>query len=632
MNIIKDFYPFRLVFLYIIFILFSVPIYAEKPDKVPELSLRRVKVEIANVRYNPNRESKIIGRLRKNLLVKVIDTKNSWVKISLKGYYFRKNRANRPWGFIYKTLIEPTDIQAKKVLGISLVKIKYNRVNIRKNSNTKSKIIGKTRKSVILGVLKKEKNWITVIIPEIKNNKIRTGYIYAPLTEEYIPIREKKTTTFERSSNTVKITGSIAYDLTLYRDKSYIFKDEVRKLKDVEITVESGVKVNFENCLFISEDNLTIKGTVKNPIIINTIIKKDKKKYAEIRGDKILFENCIIDGNLRIIADTKKTILKIKNSKITGNIEIVSFKNIALKGNSIINSLKGLSFIKSKNIIVTDSLFLRNGTAIRLKDCKDIKIKFNTFYKNSLTLISNMEVELSDNFWYNESKEKIYGSFKTDKTIIIEPRLLYPSEMSPAQMYEHTLFPEEINMDDVIELELFFNRDMDINSQPILKIYSKKHKQYKKMNIYEQEWISSRSWFARVKLPKEIKSGNYKIIYSNINAIDRSVPKTLKAPEISVLKPAFIHIRTFIKNKKKNIILDFSGSKIFNIVLYRQSEENGYSLYKKWKYNKNLKRLTLPVEFKKNEKWVEFEAFVVNESNEILAKSKFIRVNPKYRR
>ncbi len=627
MYIKKNIFILKILIIIVIFN-FSIQLPADvNKNKAYSSFLNKVIVKIANVRYDPDLKSKIIGRLKENLLVEVIDITNDWAKISLKGFYYRKDRVNRPWGYIHKSLIKTTNMKSDKILGIGSVKIISHRVNIRENSSAKSKIIGSSRKNVIFSVLKRNKNWITIIIPEIKNNKVRTGYIYAPLTKNYKlkPFTENKNIHIENTNNNI-ISGDISYDLSLQEGRTYVFKGKVKKLKDVKLTIESGAIIDLTNCQFISEDKLSIKGSTKNPIIINTNSKKNEKKYAEIKIDKILLDNCLINGKLKIISKTKNSSIKIFDSKIIGNIEILSFKDIELKRNNITNSFKGISFINSKNILINDSLFLNNNTALSFINSKNIRIKFNTFYNNTSTLITDIQTDLSDNYWHNETIEKILSSLHTEKTITIEPRLLYPSENSPSQMYEHTLYPEETNTDNMIELELFFNKDMDINSIPVLKINSKKHKNLELLNIYEHEWISPRSWFARLKLPKGIKPGNYKIIYSNIESTKSTSPVIIKSPEISVLHPTLINIKSFINNNQKHIAINFSGDKIYNILLYRQTEKQGYKLYRKWKYNKDLKTLNFPIEFKESENWVEFEAFAVNKDKEILAKSQFIRI------
>ncbi len=526
-------------------------------------SLSKVTVNIANVRYKPDLKSKIIGRLKKNLLVQVISIDGDWAKISLKGFYFRKERTNRPWGFIHKPLIEPTDIKPLKVQGLGSVKIRYNHVNIRENSSASSKIIGSTRMGVIFGVLKRDKNWITVIIPELKNNKIKTGYIYSPLTEESKSkpfLFENKNIPIEKISKDVIIAGDISQDLTLLEGESYVFTGEVKKLKDVKLIIESGAIIDFKNCQLISEDKLSFKGSLKKPIIINTTLDKNKKKHSEIKSDKISFENCVIEGNLKIISKTKDSLLKIKDSKITGNIEILSFKNIELKRNNITNSLKGLAFIDCENILINDSLFLNNNAALIFINCKNIKIKFNTFHNNISTITTDIDTDLSDNFWGGELSEKTMNSISKEKNITIEPQLLYPSENAPPQMYEHVLYPEETDLGDIIELELFFNRDMDITSVPLIEINSEKNKKVT-MKIQEQDWISSRSWFARLKLPKGTKPGQYKIFYSNIDSVKSASPVMIKSLVISVLYPALINIKSFKKNDRKFVSLNFSGEK-----------------------------------------------------------------------
>ncbi len=63
-----------------------------------------------------------------------------------------------------------------------------------------------------------------------------------------------------------------------------------------------------------------------------------------------------------------------------------------------------------------------------------------------------------------------------------------------------------------------------------------------------------------------------------------------------------------------------------NLFLLIFPVKKGYTLYRKWKYKKDLKKVTIPVEFDNSENWVDFEAFAVNEDSEILAKSRFIRI------
>lgn len=591
--------------------------------------LNKIIVNIANVRYKPDLKSKIIGRLKKNLLVQVINIDKEWAKISLKGFYFRKERINRPWGFIHKSLIKPTTIKPKEFLGMGSVKIIYKKVNIRKHSNTKSRIIGNTRKGVIFGVLKRDKKWITVIIPELENNKVKKGFIYSPLTKK----SSRKPFVFEKevniSNNTNKniiITGDIGHDLTLEEGKSYLFSGKVRILKEVKLIINPGVSIDLKNAKLTSEEKLIFKGSLEKPIVIKATSNENQKIFTEILSEKIIFENCIINGNLIIKTQNKASSLKMKDSKFIGNLKILFFKDIEIKGNNLTNSVEGITINGSENISITDSLFFNNKTALNFIKSKNIKIKFNSFFNNITTFISDKELDLSDNFWNGESIENIKKSLKTNNNVIIEPQLLYPSENAPSHLYEHILYPEETDLGDTIELELIFNRDMDQTSIPQIKISSEKHKILSVLNYYEQEWISSRSWFARFKLPKEIKPGRYKIKYTNINSAKSSSPIILKSPKISVLQPVSIKINHFKHEDKNYINLIFSGARIFKILLYRQSEKEGYLLYKKWKYNKDMNKLTIPIEFDKSENWIDFEAFAVNKKDEILAKSEFIRI------
>ncbi len=131
-------------------LLFAVPVLAA--DYIA------VNVDNANVRKSPSLSAPVIMELFRGYPLKVLKSKDGWYEVE----DFEEDR-----GWISGKIVDSrqtTIVNAK------------NSLNMRKEPNTKSKVVASVERGVVLDVLKKEGKWT-----KVKHSSGTEGWIFAPL-------------------------------------------------------------------------------------------------------------------------------------------------------------------------------------------------------------------------------------------------------------------------------------------------------------------------------------------------------------------------------------------------------------------------------------------------------------------
>ena len=175
----------------------ETPINPSKPNTPPEqqvIATGLVKADYLNIRSGPSTKNYIVGKLKNNDKVEIVETSNGWYKIKCNGGY----------GYVSGSYIElnntttPPEQKPDEVISIGKV-INTDSLNVRSGPSTKNYIIGKLKNNDKVEIVKKESNgWYKI--------KYNGGYGY--VSGSYIELNNT-TTPPEQTTDEVISIGKV---------------------------------------------------------------------------------------------------------------------------------------------------------------------------------------------------------------------------------------------------------------------------------------------------------------------------------------------------------------------------------------------------------------------------------------
>ncbi|RKD27531.1 Cell wall-associated hydrolase, NlpC family [Caminicella sporogenes DSM 14501] len=158
-----------------------------------------ITANILNIRKEPNINSKILSKLKKDTEVTIVDIKNNWYKIVI-------NKTTNGWA---------NSKYIKIIPNYSLGQVVGNNVNLRTIPSTSGSIITKLNKGTTLKITGYKQNWYKVTISGNKEGWIYKNYIKVLLNNN------SNNTAISRSSN--RITSKIIAFAKSNLGKPYIY-------------------------------------------------------------------------------------------------------------------------------------------------------------------------------------------------------------------------------------------------------------------------------------------------------------------------------------------------------------------------------------------------------------------------
>ncbi|MBF0274603.1 MAG: SH3 domain-containing protein [Nitrospinae bacterium] len=175
-------------------------VYENEENKIKEcfdesgLGMLRVEKDVVNVRARPNTGGEKLAKVSKGEVIKVIDKKNGWLKISS-----RDCEAGWVAGWLFggenlKSNNTCPGIEESRITQAKKLTVQRPVINLRDKPNIEGKVIKKAFSGQVIKVLKRQKSWLEVV-----DSSCSHGWVAAWLFEEYRKSEVKK---IEKSPST----------------------------------------------------------------------------------------------------------------------------------------------------------------------------------------------------------------------------------------------------------------------------------------------------------------------------------------------------------------------------------------------------------------------------------------------